>query len=80
MNKKLTLNIDDSVIDFAHSYSRQTHQSISSIVEKYLISLKNPKETDKLSSTTNDLYGILEENPLPDKKIMRREFHEKSID
>lgn len=79
MNKKLTLNIDDDLIEFAHYYSKKTHQSISSIVEKYFNKLKEKKETNNLSQTTNDLYGILENNPLPDKKTMRKEFYEKNI-
>ena len=79
MNKKLTLNIDDNLIKFAHEYSKKTKQSISSIVEKYFSMLKEDKETNNLSQLTNDLYGILSDNPLPDKKTMRKDFYEKSI-
>ena len=80
MNKKLTLNIDEQIIDFAHNYSKKTHQSISAIVEKYFVTLKNKSEVQTLTNTTNELYGILSDMPLPDKKQMRGEFHEKSID
>ncbi|MFW5879335.1 MAG: DUF6364 family protein [bacterium] len=80
MNKKLTLNINDQIIDFAHNYSKKTHQSISAIVEKYFIALKNTSEDLNLTNTTNELHGILSDMPLPDKKQMRGEFHEKSID
>ncbi len=79
MNKKLTLNIDDSLIEFAHDYSKKTKQSISSIVEKYFENLKEKKNINNLSRSTNELYGILSDTPLPDKKTMRKEFHEKSI-
>ena len=80
MHKKLTLNIDDSIIDFAHTYSKSTHQSISSMVEKYFKNLKNTNENTNLTQTTMELYGIFSDNPLPDKKEMRGKFHEKSID
>jgi hypothetical protein len=79
MNKKLTLNIDDNLIKFAHEYSKKTKQSISAMVEKYFSMLREDKETDNLSQLTNDLYGIFSDNPLPDKETMRKEFHEKNI-
>ncbi len=79
MNKKLTLNIDDNLIQFAHDYSKKTKQSISSIVEKYFENLKEKKSINNLSQSTNELYGILSDAPLPDKKTMRKEFHEKNI-
>ena len=79
MNKKLTLNIDDSVVDFAHSYSKETKQSISSLVEKFLKSLQRNKPEVSLSSKTMELYGILEGQNLPDKKEIRKAFHEKSL-
>ena len=79
MNKKLTLNIDDSVVDFAHSYSKETKQSISFLVEKFLKSLQKDKPEVSLSPKTMELYGILEGQNLPDKKEIRKAFHEKSL-
>ncbi len=72
MNKKLTLNIDDELIEFAHNYSKQTGQSISSIVEKYFEKLKENKQVDKLSKSTKELYGILSDKPLSDIKDFRK--------
>jgi hypothetical protein len=69
MNKKLTLNIDENIIKFAHDYSKKTNQSISAIVEKYFANLKSTSSTKDISKTTHDLYGILSDKPLPDKKI-----------
>jgi hypothetical protein len=79
MNRKLTLNINDTLIQFAHSYSKETHQSISSLVEKYFQTLKNSIDTSDLTTATKELYGILSLKPVPDKKVLREEFHEKSI-
>jgi len=79
MNKKLTLNIEDSLIQFAHSYSKNTKQSISSLVEKYLSRLKEKTDTNNISPEAKKLYGIFEKEPLPDKKEMRKTLYEKSI-
>ncbi len=80
MNKKLTLNVDESLIDFAKSYSKASNQSISSIFEKYLIRLKEGKENIEVSEDARELYGIIGNEKLPDKKKMRAEFYEKSTD
>ncbi len=80
MNKKLTLNIDKNLISWIHKYSRETKQSISSLVEKYFKNLKGNNEAKTLNSNIMDLYGIFENNPLPDKKDMRKVFYEKNID
>lgn len=79
MAKKLTLSVDENLINFAHSYSEKTHQSISHLFEKYLQRLKKDIEQVEFSSETKELYGILEKTDLPDKKEMRRAFYEKSI-
>lgn len=41
MQKKLTLNIDDELINFAHTYSRQNGLSISKLFEQYFKQIKN---------------------------------------
>lgn len=79
MNKKLTLNIEDQLIKFAHSYSKKTNQSISAIIERYLSRLKDETEPTKISDDAKELYGIFEKEPLPNKKEMRKKLYEKSI-
>jgi len=82
MKKKLTLSINDDLIDFAHEFSEETNQSISHIVEEYLIELKNQKERNSkepnLTKKIEDLYGAFEDQPIPDKDKLRRSFHEKN--
>jgi len=82
MKKKLTLSINDDLIEFAHNFSKETHQSISHIVEEYLIELKKNKEQNfeeqKLQKRIEKLYGAFESKPIPDKKDLRRAFHEKN--
>ncbi len=80
MSKKLTLNIDEELISFAHSYSKKTHQSISQIVEKFFKNLQSSPVQEKLTSKTMALYGITADQPIPDSKKVHREFHEKSLD
>ena len=41
MSKKLTLSIDNELIDFAHLYSRKSGISISRLFEQYLMNLRN---------------------------------------
>ncbi len=79
MNKKLTLNIDDSLIEFAHTYSKETQQSISALFEKYIKGLKKQTQDVELSKATQQLYGILEGQTVPEKSEMRKAFHEKSL-
>ncbi len=80
MNKKLTLNVDDSLIDFAKTYSKQSNQSISNLFEKYLLRLKNKTLNKNISEDARELYGIIKNHEFPDKKEMRKRFYEKSID
>jgi hypothetical protein len=64
MNKKLTLNIQDNLIDFAHKYSKKTNQSITAIIEKYLSRLKEETEPAKISDDAKKLYGIRNEKTI----------------
>jgi hypothetical protein len=51
------------------------------MVETYLGALKNVKDNQEdLSSRTKELYGIFENVPLPEKKELRKQFHEKDTD
>ena len=78
MQKKLTLNIDDELINFAHTYSRQNGLSISKLFEQYLSKLKSNNQTQPLHSKVQALYGIFHTSPIPDKNELRQLFNEKS--
>ena len=81
MNKKLTLSIDEDLIKFAHDFSENTNQSISHIVEDYLDELKKQEAKSKktqFTSKVQNLYGAFNNKPIPDKKDLRRSFHEKN--
>ena len=79
MTRKLTLSLDSNIIDFAHSFSQKYNKPISKIVEDYFIVLKE-QNTTELPNDLGDIYGIFEGIDTPDKKEMRRMFHEKYSD
>ena len=78
MPEKLTLNIDDELIGFAHAYSRQNGLSISKLFEQYLNKLKAHDQIQTLNLKINTLYGIFQDSPIPDKNELRKIFNEKS--
>ena len=78
MPKKLTLNIDDELIAFAHAYSHQNGLSISKLFEQYLNKLKTHDQIQTLNLKVNTLYGIFQDSPIPDKNELRKIFNEKS--
>jgi hypothetical protein len=75
MSENLILSIDSEVIEFASNFSRKINKSISKIIEDYFIELKE-KNTNDLPQDLQELYGIFEEIDTPDKKELRRMFHE----
>jgi hypothetical protein len=77
MNRKLTLSLDSNVVDFAHAFSKRYNKPISKIVENYFIELKEQNATD-LPKDLEELYGIFEGTDIPDKKALRKIFHEKN--
>jgi hypothetical protein len=77
MNRKLTLSLDTNVVDFAHDFSKRYNKPISKIVENYFIELKE-QNTTELPKDLEELYGIFEGMDTPDKKELRKIFHEKS--
>jgi hypothetical protein len=63
MNRKLTLSSDSGVIDFANAFSKNTTDRFQKI--------DLPKELE-------ELYGIFKGTDAPDKKELRKIFHEKN--
>jgi hypothetical protein len=74
LNRKLTLSLDSNIVSFAHDFAKQAHQPISKIIENYFIELKN---SSNLPKDLEELYGIFEGIDAPDKKEIRKIFHEK---
>jgi len=76
MSENLTLSMDSEVIEFASDFSRKINKPLSRIIEDYLIELKE-KNSGDLPQDLQELYGIFEGIDVPDKKDLRRMFHEK---
>jgi len=59
--KKLTLTVDESVIDRAHAYSAMHRTSISRLVTEYLRGLGHGGETnvDGYTPTVRRLLGVI---------------------
>jgi hypothetical protein len=59
MNTKLTLTIEQSIIEKAKRYARERERSLSDLIENYLRALTNEKEIDEddSSSTIKQLRG-----------------------
>ncbi|MBC8052938.1 MAG: hypothetical protein H7Y13_07725 [Sphingobacteriaceae bacterium] len=64
MTTKLTLTMEDQVIDSAKKYARQQGKSLSDIIENYLKSITSQEEkTSKLSPRVAKMMGVIS---LPD--------------
>lgn len=65
METKLTLRLDENAINRAKSYSKYKHISLSSLVEKFFITLDNEqfsKTTSKesISPSVKEISGIFD--------------------
>ncbi|MEO6524074.1 MAG: DUF6364 family protein [Mucilaginibacter sp.] len=72
MTTKLTLTMEDQVIDSAKEYARKEGKSLSGIVENYLRSTSAHKESDsKLSPKVAKMMGVIK---LPDDFDYKKEL------
>ena len=69
MNTKLTLNIDDNIIEEAKLYAKDNSVSLSKLIENYLQSLTLRKSTKgKISPLVESLTGVISPERNDDKK------------
>ena len=63
MNKKLTLRLDDHLIESAKEYSAKTGKSVSKIVSDFFVIIKNEKlkKSSSITPTVQSLQGILKD-------------------
>ncbi len=61
MNKKLTLSLDDAIIERAKKYASDKRESLSEMVENYfrLVTSNYKKEEKKLSPIVKELLGSI---------------------
>jgi hypothetical protein len=80
MITKLTLTLDDKVIEGAKRYAKAKGRSVSELVESYFKSLSDPKsnQSDELSPTVKSLMGSFKApRDFDYKKVLRNEKQSK---
>jgi len=61
MDKKLTLSLDQSIIEKAESYAKSNNISLSKLIEAYLNSLtKQAKESSEITPLVKSLSGVMD--------------------
>lgn len=62
MNKKLTLSVDDTIIEKAKAYAEDKNESLSQLVENYfrLLTVSRKKEDKEVSPLVMDLMGSID--------------------
>ena len=84
MNIKLTLTIEEEVIQIAKEYAKEKGQSLSGMVENYFKLITRDRrriEPEKLSPRIQRLRGILKtDDPIDYKKVLAEELSKKYED
>jgi Family of unknown function (DUF6364) len=80
MQTKLTLRIDEELIERAKSHARQSGKSVSQLVSDYLQMLPQPRQTRPrpLTPLVGSLRGVLAGSGL-DEEDYRRHLEEKYL-
>ena len=80
MQTKLTLRLDDELIDRAKSYARRSGKSVSQLVADYLEMLPEPgqRRPRPLTPVVESLRGVLAGSGL-DEEDYRRHLEEKHL-
>ncbi len=76
MNKKLTLLLDETIIEQAKNYARDHKETLSGMVEKYFtfITTKNPDKTKlKISHEIEELSGIIR---IPENFDIKKDYRQ----
>lgn len=68
MNTKLTLNIDNKIIEEAKSYAKVNRVSLSKLIENYLSSLTRKKSGKSSISPLESLTGVISAKNIDFKK------------
>ena len=77
MQTKLTLRLDDSLIQQAKSYAKQHDKSLSQVVADYFQILSKPTEEAVISPLTQSLIGVLDERNVDEsdyKKYLEEKY------
>jgi len=75
MTTKLTLSLNNTVIEKAKSYAKMNHTSLSVLVENYFrfLTEQKPKDTKTVSPIVSELSGIID---LPEDFDPKKEYRD----
>ncbi len=59
MDTKLTLKLDNSIIEQAKNYAKKKNTSLSKLIESYLGLLVDPKDTQEVTPLVKSLSGVV---------------------
>lgn len=71
MDTKLTLKLDNSVIEQAKAYAKNKNTSLSKLVESYLGLLVDPQNIQEVTPLVKSLSGVIE---LPKNLDYKKEY------
>jgi len=73
MSSKLTLYIEEDVINYVKSYAKAHKLSVSKVVNNFLTLLKNhnPEDGTENAPLTNSLQGVLKKSDLSEEDYHR---------
>ncbi len=77
MNKKLTLLLDETIINLAKNYAERRKETLSGIVEryfKYITTNKPATKKEKISREIESLIGIIR---IPDNIDIKKEYRQR---
>jgi len=60
MDTKLTLKLDNSIIEQAKSYAKDKNTSLSKLIESYLSKLVAPDDTYEITPLVKSLSGVID--------------------
>ena len=71
MDTKLTLKLDNSIIEQAKTYAKDKNTSLSKLIESYLGKLVSPNDTQEVTPLVKSLSGVID---LPKKFDVKKEY------
>jgi hypothetical protein len=71
MDTKLTLKLDNSIIEKAKNYAKKKNTSLSKLIESYLGKLVTPNDTHEVTPLVKSLSGAID---LPKNFDTKKEY------
>jgi len=71
MDTKLTLKLDNSIIELAKNYAKNKNTSLSKLIESYLGKLVEPNESYEITPLVKSLSGVID---LPKNFDYKKEY------